>query len=140
MLKPNKISLRLVSIIFFLTIILLQSCSSTDDESDSVLNPQTANFISSTLPGTYNLVFASENGTHVYKFNTDNTVLINYSDGTVDTEHWSVNNTGQLVIVGTINDLFTITSGDQFSGELNVFLREENQTDGTETTGTITIQ
>ena len=140
--KSSKISLKLVSSIFFITIVLLQSCSSSDDESDSVLNPQTANFISSTLPGTYNLVFASEAGTHVYNFNSNNTVLINYADGTVDTENWSVNSSGQLVIKGSVNDLFTITSGDQFSGNLNVLLREPEPqtTNEIKTTGTITIQ
>jgi hypothetical protein len=136
--KGIKSTFAHLSFTFLLVLILLPSCGESDDP--VVTKVQSANFDSSTLSGIYDITFASEVGIHVYEFDANGSVLIKYADGTTDTEMWSVNNSGQLAITGSVNDLFTLTSGDQFSGELNVILRDNDTTNETKTTGTIKRQ
>ena len=99
------------------------------------------NFNAGTLPGKYNVVFAAVEGIHKYSFNADGSVNIVWSDGTGGAESWSVNSSGQLIFSGSIADIFTLTSGDQSSGNLNVVL--EDNDDGVHTlintTGTIEL-
>ncbi|MFT6871355.1 MAG: hypothetical protein ACJAVN_000353 [Roseivirga sp.] len=137
MLKSTKLKLSPLSFIFLLALILLQSCGSDDTPT---FDEQSADFDSLTLPGTYDITFASvdDGGTQVYEFNVNGSVLINYFDGTIDTENWSVTSNGQLAITGTVDDLFTLTSGDQSSGTIRVVLHDEDDT--INTTGTINIQ
>lgn len=99
------------------------------------------NFNADTLVGRYNVVFAAVEGTHRYTFSADGTVFIIWADGTSQTVAWSVNNNGELVFSGSIDDIFTLTSGDPSSGNLNVVL--EDNDDGIHTlintTGTIEL-
>ena len=99
-------------------------------------------FNASTLPGTYNVVDAVTSGTHVFIFNVDGTVAIAWEDGSSNTASWSVNADGQLIFSGPISDVFTITSGDQSSGDLDIIF-EGTEEDGSyeyfQTTGTIEL-
>lgn len=124
--------------IFLLSLSLLQSCSDSDDSGKQNNDEQAADFDGASLPGIYDITFASENGVHVYTFDVDGSVLINYADGTTDTENWEVNGNGELAITGSVDDLFTLTSGNQSSGTLDVILKDEDGT--TNTTGTIEVQ
>lgn len=94
------------------------------------------NFNADTLVGRYNVVFAAVEGTHRYTFSADGTVFIIWADGTSQTVAWSVNNNGELVFSGSIDDIFTLTSGDQSSGNLNVVLKDNDEIN---TTGTIEL-
>ena len=138
MIKALTYKLKVVSVFLLFTVVLLPSCSSSKNPEVQEPDPQTADFDSATLPGTYHIVFATEEGTHIYQFNENGTVLITYADDTVDTENWAVNNSGQLAITGTVDDLFSLTSGSQASGTMNVILIG----DAVEmfTTGTIELQ
>lgn len=139
MYKNHKIKLNLFAVIFLLTVSLFQSCSNEDDGSDQSSDEKTYKFDALTLPGTYDVTFAFEQGVHVYKFDADGSVLIDYADGTLDTESWTVNSSGELVFSGTIEDVFTLTSGDQFSGKLKAIIQDKGGSKEN-TTGTITLQ
>ncbi|GAA4087562.1 hypothetical protein [Zhongshania borealis] len=97
-------------------------------------------FEAATLPGVYEVVGASGGdfaGTHQYTFKGNGTVDIVYHDGTADTESWSVNNDGQLVFSGSIADVFTLTSGSQLSGNMDLVIDDGDGSQVLNTTGTI---
>ncbi len=136
MLQLSK--LKFYTIFFLATAFLFTGC---DESEDDEMELPTILFDSATLPGTYHMTFSGEDGIHSYDFDQNGTVLINYADQTVDTEDWSVNSIGQLVITGSVNDLFTLTSGSQASGTFVAFLREAGETDtDNPVTGTIEQQ
>jgi len=127
--------------IFVFSFAVLQSCSSSDDEEVKDPDEDVAIFYSATLPGIYEITFAGEAGVHVYEFKADGTVDIDYEDETTDTEDWMVNDDGALVITGSVDDLFTLTSGDQSSGNMDVILRDAlGEEERVDTTGTILKQ
>ena len=141
MLNSLKVNSKFLFSFFVISFFVLQSCSSSDDDDSNDMNPDVTVFDSGTLPGTYDITFVGEAGVHVYEFKANGTVDIDYSDGTQDTENWMVNDDGALVITGSVNDLFTLTSGDQSSGNMDVILRDEGVTEGgVNTTGTISKQ
>jgi hypothetical protein len=97
-------------------------------------------FDAATLAGVYEVVGTNSDefsGTHQYTFNEGGTVVIVYEDGTEDTESWSVNSDGQLVFSGTIADVFTLTSGSQMSGNMDVVIDDADGSPVFNTTGTI---
>jgi hypothetical protein len=104
--------------------------------------PNDFSFDAATLAGVYEVVGTNSDdfaGTHQYTFNENGSVDIVYEDGTADTESWSVNSDGQLVFSGTIADVFTLTSGSQSSGNMDMVI-DETDADGSpvlNTTGTI---
>lgn len=97
-------------------------------------------FDAAILAGVYEVVGAAGEGfagTHQYTFNQNGTVDIVYADGTADTESWSVNSNGQLVFSGTIADVFTLTSGSQLSGDMDLVIDDADGSPVINTTGTI---
>lgn len=130
---------------FSLSSIALVSCdddnSSSNNNNSSEVVEDVAIFYSATLPGIYEITFAGEAGVHVYEFKADGTVDIVYGDGITETEDWMVNDDGALVITGSVDDLFTLTSGDQSSGNMDVILRDAlGEEERVDTTGTILKQ
>lgn len=133
------LKLKCFPIFLFVSVLVLTGCDDSDE--GITIEPPTILFDSATLPGTYHMTFENEPGVHVYTFNANGKVLINYADGTTDEENWSVNAIGQLVIQGTVDDLFSLTSGTQASGELLVLLRDADSDEPDEPmTGTIELQ
>lgn len=134
-----------VPVYFIFLIVFLNGCSTPDDPIVEIVDPkpdvEVPAFDSSTLLGTYIFSFANESEDHIYQFNADNSVLIKHPDNTLDTEVWSVNKTGELVITGSVYNVFTLTSGDQLSGVVDIVLRNAGNID-TEiiTTGTVAKQ
>ena len=97
-------------------------------------------FDAATLAGVYEVVGTNSDdfaGTHQYTFNENGSVDIVYEDGTADTESWSVNSGGQLVFSGTIADVFTLTSGSQSSGNMDLVIDDADGSPVLNTTGTI---
>ena len=97
-------------------------------------------FDAGTLAGVYEVTGAAGGdftGTHQYTFNENGSVDIVYEDGTADTESWSVNSGGQLVFSGTIADVFTLTSGSQSSGNMDLVIDDADGSPVLNTTGTI---
>jgi hypothetical protein len=97
-------------------------------------------FDAATLAGVYEVVGTNSDyfaGTHQYTFNENGSVDIVYEDGTADTESWSVNSDGQLVFSGTIADVFTLTSGSQSSGNMDMVIDDADGSPALNTTGTI---
>jgi hypothetical protein len=97
-------------------------------------------FYVATLPGVYEVVGINGDGlpeTAQYAFNEDGTVVILFDDGSADTESWLVNSDGQLVFSGTIADVFTLTSGSQMSGDMDVVIDNADGSPVFNTTGTI---
>lgn len=139
-----SLNLKTLTTIFLFALLSISSCGSSDNSESSEFPPQSADFNSDTLPGTYHITFEGEEGTHTYLFYNNGTVLINYFDGTEDIENWLVNSSGQLSFSGSISDLFTLTDGDQFSGVMNVKLLDSGTDDEDEepfyTVGTIKKQ
>jgi len=106
----------------------------------SALLPNDFSFDASTLAGVYEVVGTNSDdfaGTHQYTFNENGSVDIVYEDGTADTESWSVNSDGQLVFSGTIADVFTLTSGSQLSGNMDIVIDDADGSPVLNTTGTI---
>ena len=97
-------------------------------------------FDATTLAGVYEVTGTAGDdfaGTHQYTFNENGSVGIVYADGTADTESWSVNNEGQLLFSGTIADVFTLTSGSQLSGNMDMVIDDADGSPVLNTTGTI---
>jgi hypothetical protein len=97
-------------------------------------------FDASTLPGTYEIVGENDEGlydTYQYTFNELGTVVITDEDGSVGADLWSVNSDGQLVFSGTTADVFTLTSGSQMSGNMDVVIDDADGSPVINTTGTI---
>jgi hypothetical protein len=97
-------------------------------------------FDASTLPGTYEIVGKNDEGlyeTFQYTFNELGTVIIIDEDGSAGTQLWSVNSDGQLVFSGTTADVFTLTSGSQMSGNIDVVIDDADGSPVINTTGTI---
>jgi hypothetical protein len=102
--------------------------------------PNDFSFDAATLAGVYEVVGTNSDdfaGTHQYTFNENGSVDIVYEDGTADTESWSVNSDGQLVFSGTIADVFTLTSGSQSSGNMDMVIDDADGSPVLNTTGTI---
>ena len=100
-----------------------------------------ASFDATTLAGVYEVVGAGTDdfaGTHQYTFKEDGSVDIVYEDGGTDSESWSVNIDGQLVFSGSIADIFTLTSGSQLSGNMELVIDDADGTAVLNTMGTIT--
>lgn len=97
-------------------------------------------FDAATLAGVYEVVGTNNDGfagTHQYTFTENGTVDIVYADGTADSEFWSVNSDGQLVFSGTIADVFTLTSGSQSSGNMDIVVDDADGSPVLNSTGTI---
>jgi hypothetical protein len=97
-------------------------------------------FDASTLPGTYEIVGENDEGlydTYQYTFNELGIVVITDEDGSTNIQSWSVNDDGQLVFSGTTADVFTLTSGSQMSGNMDVVIDDADGSPVINTTGTI---
>jgi hypothetical protein len=97
-------------------------------------------FYVATLPGVYEVVGINDDGlpeTAQYTFNEDGSVVILFDDGSAETVSWLVNSDGQLVFSGTIADVFTLTSGNQMSGNMDVVIDNADGSPVFNTTGTI---
>jgi hypothetical protein len=97
-------------------------------------------FYAATLPGVYEVVGINDDGlpeTAQYTFNEDGTVVILFDDGDAETVSWLVNSDGELVFSGTIADVFTLTSGNQMSGNMDVVIDNADGSPVFNTTGTI---
>jgi hypothetical protein len=100
--------------------------------------PSDLSFDAETLAGVYEVVGTNSDNfseTFQYTFKEDGTVKVVYGDGGSDDAFWSVNSDGQLVFSGPFDDVFTLTSGNQSSGNIDVVINDGDSVFNT--TGTI---
>lgn len=119
--------------------IFITACGGSSSDDADPQESSTKSFDSLSLPGTYDITFTDEQGVHRYVFDVNGSVQINWHDGEVDNESWAVNVDGQLIFSGSIADIFTLISGSQADGGMNVIIDDNDGSPIINTTGTIVL-